>query len=179
MTIIEDSAAPIHVCSLAALDEVVHATRASHVLTVINPWSIPETPAGIRDENHLKIAINDIEETQPGLVAPEHGHIEQIVSFSARWNRERPLVIHCLAGISRSTAAAFITMCAMNEAADEHVIAGVLRAASRSASPNRLMVRLADDYLGRNGRMVAAIDTIGHGESLLSSKPFSLPSSIA
>ncbi len=170
--------APIYVCSLAALNAVVEQTAASHVLTVINPWSVPETPPGISKVNHLVIAVNDIEENQSGLVAPDVEHISEIISFAEAWDRRQVMVIHCLAGISRSSAAAFISLCAINSASDEFTIARALRSASVSASPNRLMVRLADQQLRRDGRMIAAIQTIGQGQPMIGATPFSIPSSI-
>ena len=61
------------------------------------------------------------------------------------------MVVHCWAGISRSTAAAFISLCAINPDAPEELIAARLREASPTAYPNRLMVRLADAALGPPG----------------------------
>ena len=171
--------AHIHVCSLDVLDDVVATTKASHVLTVINQWSIPDTPPGIAAENHLKIAVNDIEEEHHGLIAPNVDHIIKILEFVELWERQQPLVVHCLAGISRSTAAAFIALCAMNSNTDEITLARYMRKASRTASPNRLMISLADRQMSRNGRMIEAIEHIGKGEALLEAKPFSIPSSIA
>jgi predicted protein tyrosine phosphatase len=86
-----------------------------------------------------------------------------ILDFISGWEREAPILIHCYAGISRSTATAYITACAHNPAADEEEIARALRAASPTASPNRRFIALADAELGRSGRMSRAIDTIGRG----------------
>jgi hypothetical protein len=87
-----------------------------------------------------------------------------LVTFLDRWDRKQPLVIHCFAGISRSTAAAFISACALSPKSDEAAIAMRLRSASRTASPNPRLVALADDFLGRHGRMKAAIAKIGYGD---------------
>lgn len=170
--------AAIHVCSLAALNDVVATTAASHIITVINPWSIPETPPSVEERNHLKLAVNDIISDQPGLVAPRPEHIDQLLSFVRRWNRSGPLVIHCLAGISRSSAAAFITLCEINSGVSEFTIARSVRAASRTATPNSRMVQLADKVLGRDGRMIEAIESIGNGVATFSGEPFSLDCTI-
>ena len=164
----------IHVCSLAALEGTVAETGATHVVTVINPWSVPDTPPTIAPDDHLKLAFNDIVETVPGLVAPDGEHIDRLLAFVARWNCAGPLVVHCLAGISRSTAAAYITLCALNQSVNERAIAEQLRAASPFATPNMLMVQLADKMLARQGRMVAAIRGIGQGQPALSGKTFSI-----
>ena len=169
----------IHVCSLAALETVVAKTMATHVISAINPWSIPDTPASIDPDNHLKIAINDIIEPQPGLVEPANTHIEELLSFISRWNATGPLVIHCLAGISRSSAAAFIALCQLNAQTDERVIANALRDASPTATPNARMVALADKKMQRSGRMNEAVTIIGRGEARLAGQPFSLSHSIS
>ena len=67
------------------------------------------------------------------------------------------MVVHCWAGISRSTAAAYTALCAINPEVSEELIAVRLRDASPTAYPNRLIIQLADAALGRNGRMVRAI----------------------
>jgi predicted protein tyrosine phosphatase len=89
------------------------------------------------------------------------------------------VVIHCWAGISRSTAAAFIALCALNPAVPERLIAGQLREASPTAFPNRLMIRLGDAALDRAGRMVEAVESIGRGLVASEAHPFSLPADLS
>ena len=86
----------------------------------------------------------------------------------------RPLLIHCWAGISRSCAAAYILACDRNPG-HEQEIAVDLRRRAPFATPNRLMVQLADDMLVRGGRMVDAIDAIGRGAEATWGEPFRLP----
>ena len=93
---------------------------------------------------------------------------------ASRLARSRPIVVHCFAGISRSTAAAFITLCTVRPERDEHDIARRLRAASPYAFPNARLVALADGLLEREGRMIAAIQSIGRGEIVAESVPFGL-----
>ena len=90
------------------------------------------------------------------------------------WDRKAPLLIHCWAGISRSTAAAFITLCALNPEADEFGLARALRRASATAYPNRRLVALGDEVLSRSGRMIAAVEDIGRGEFAEQGQVFSL-----
>ncbi|MGI9522265.1 MAG: tyrosine phosphatase family protein [Hyphomicrobiaceae bacterium] len=168
----------IHVCPLSALEQTTRNARATHLISVINPWSLPETPSTISSENHLKLGMNDIAEPQMGLIAPGAEHIDSLVAFGRNWNKAGPLVIHCLAGVSRSTAAAYILLCVINPEADERVVAKNLRAASPAASPNRRMIRLADTKLSRNGRMIKAVDWIGEGQPVGENLPFALPTNI-
>ena len=82
---------------------------------------------------------------------PAAEHMEQLLAFVRAWERESPLVLHCWAGISRSTAAAYIAACALAPERDEAAIALALREASPSATPNARFVALADDILGPAG----------------------------
>jgi predicted protein tyrosine phosphatase len=83
-------------------------------------------------------------------------------------------VLHCYMGISRSTASAYAAVCALNPLRDEDGIAKALRRASPTATPNIRIVSLADKLLGRDGRMVAAIETIGRGIVAEEAAPFRL-----
>ncbi|MEW6768884.1 MAG: protein tyrosine phosphatase [Pseudomonadota bacterium] len=162
----------IHVCSLAALPATVAATGASHILTVMGKVDQVVRPASVLHENHLLISMDDINEPAEGFVAPSLAHVEQALAFIRKWDRAAPLVIHCYAGISRSTASAFMAVCALNPARDELSIAKQIRAASPTAYPNRLIVQLADRALGRQGRMLRALDEIGPGNLMIEGRPF-------
>jgi predicted protein tyrosine phosphatase len=162
----------IHVCSLAALPETVKATGASHILTVMANVSQVQRPASVLEANHLRVSMDDITEHMDGLLAPSDSHIEQVLNFVRGWNRSAPLVVHCYAGISRSTASAFAAACMLNPHRDEVSIARQIRAASPIAQPNRLIVSLADKALGREGRMLRALDEMGPGNMMIEGRPF-------
>ncbi len=162
----------IHVCSLAALPDTVKATGASHVLTVMARVDQVQRPPSVLAANHLRVHVDDITEHIDGFVAPSEAHIEQVLNFVRGWDRRAPLVVHCYAGISRSTASAFAAACMLNPHRDEIAIARQIRAASPIASPNRLMVSLADKALRRKGRMLRALDEMGPGNMLVEGRPF-------
>jgi predicted protein tyrosine phosphatase len=162
----------IHVCSLAALPATVEATGAGYILTVMGNVSKVMRPPSVREENHLMISMDDITEPAEGFLAPSSEHIDRALAFVRRWDRTTPLVIHCYAGISRSTASAFMAACALNPHRDELSIARQIRLASPSAYPNRLIVTLADHALGREGRMIRALDGMGPGTMTIESQPF-------
>ncbi len=162
----------IYVCSLAALPDTVKSTGATHILTVMGKIDRVQRPVSVLAANHMMIAMDDISEPVDGLVAPSSEHIERVLSFVRRWDRQAPLVVHCYAGISRSTASAFAAVCALNPHRDEAEIAHRIRKASPSAFPNRLIVSLADRALGRGGRMLRALDAIGPGNMSVEGEPF-------
>jgi predicted protein tyrosine phosphatase len=162
----------IHVCSLAALPATVEATGARHILTVMGNVSRVTRPASVPEANHMLISMDDITAPADGFIVPSDSHVERALTFVRNWDRAAPLVINCYAGISRSTASAFMTACALNPNRDESDIARNIRAASPTASPNRLIVTLADRILGRDGRMVRALDLIGPGDMSVEGRPF-------
>ncbi|MGE5159272.1 MAG: tyrosine phosphatase family protein [Gemmatimonas sp.] len=162
----------IHVCSLAALPEIVRLTGASHVLTVMGKVDQVVRPGSILEANHLKVAVDDITEPMDGFVVPSEEHVEKVLNFVRSWDRAAPLVIHCYAGVSRSTASAFAAACALNPHREEMAIARQIRAASPIANPNRLIVGLADKALGREGRMLRALDAIGPASMMVEGQPF-------
>jgi predicted protein tyrosine phosphatase len=165
----------IHVCSLARLYSTVETTGARHVVTLLSVGDSIERPFGVPADNHLFLRMHDISEPLDGHVAPDAEHVEDLLDFVRRWDRAAPLVVHCWAGISRSTAAAFVSVCALKPERNEHEIAWAIRRASPTAFPNSRIVSFADAILGRNGRMSAAIESIGRGELAPEGVPFRLP----
>lgn len=162
----------IYVCSLADLHATVKTTGASHVLTIMANVAQVVRPETVVEANHLRVQVDDITESMDGFVAPNENHVLQVMNFARSWDRTSPMVIHCYAGISRSTASAFTAACMLNPDRDEQEIAQRIRTASPIASPNRLIVSLADKALGRNGRMIRALDDMGPGSLMVAGKPF-------
>ncbi len=164
----------IHVCPLSLLHKTVEDTGARHVVSLIGDEVVIERPNAVTEENYLRLRLHDISSPLDGYIMPDQEHIADLLNFVRRWDRRTPIVVHCYAGISRSTASAFASVCALNPGRDEESIALALRRASPTATPNIRIVSLADRLLGRNGRMVAAIEMIGRGVMATEAIPFRL-----
>ncbi|MEP3048668.1 MAG: protein-tyrosine phosphatase family protein [Roseibium sp.] len=165
----------LHVCSLSKLTDTVDKTGAKSVVTLINGEMEVPTPSGVASEQHLFLAFNDIVAPIDGLTPPSEAHVVEFLDFMQAWDQQAPLVIHCWAGISRSTAGAYVAACALNSSADEYALALQLRENSPSATPNARIVAMADKILGRNGRMIDAIRGIGRGANAFEGTPFIMP----
>jgi predicted protein tyrosine phosphatase len=146
--------------------------RPSHVVACFAPGQ--EQPGPGTGAEQLKLCFHDLAEARAGFTAPDTALIGRLLDFTRRWIGAHPLLIHCWAGISRSSAAAYIVACDRNPGC-ERAIAADLRRRAPFATPNPLMVRLADDMLARQGRMVAAIAAIGRGAEATWGEPFCLP----
>ena len=171
----------IIVCPLSRAPYISRKQSPSRAVSLLDrDTAFPELGMG---ERHLQHDVHDIESEIEGMDACCDTRMGRIIEFVRGWDRNAPILIHCWAGISRSTATAYITACVHNPGADERAIAEALRDASPTATPNRRFVALADQALGRNGRMSAAIEAIGPGyprwPDIKEAEPFTLQSRFA
>jgi len=164
----------IHVCSLARLHDTVEETGARHIVTLLKDTDRVQRPPMILEANHLILGMDDIATPMDGYILPRDDHVTRLIEFVQGWDRAKPMVVHCYAGISRSTAGAFVAACALNPRREEMTIAREIRRASATATPNARIVAIADRMLARDGRMVAAIEAIGRGEMAYEGIPFRL-----
>jgi predicted protein tyrosine phosphatase len=162
------------VCPLSEVAATVDRLGASHLVSLIDVETLVARPDSIAPQNHLYLGIHDITEPIEGLILPDEAHVRELIEFVEQWDGKQPMVVHCYAGISRSTAAAFIALCVARPERDEREIAHALRAAASFANPNPRLIALADDLLHRHGRMVQAIAEIGRGELAFEGVPFAL-----
>lgn len=153
----------IVVTPLSALESSIARYRPSHVVTLLSPDHMIDTPNGFPADRHLRLGMNDVAEAWESDCAPCADHVRTLIDFGRGWNAEAPMIVHCWAGVSRSMAAAFTLLCDRAGPGTEADIARVLRTRAPHAYPNPLLVRLADEALEREGRMVAAAASIGRG----------------
>ena len=164
----------IIVCPLNSVQPLVDEHGVGHVVSLLGPDTPHRNFSGIARGRHLKLTFHDIVAEADGFTAPRLSDAEKLLGFLKSWDRGQPMLIHCWAGISRSTAAAYTAMCLFKPRADEEELAWDLREASPSATPNRLIVSYADRLLGRDGRMLKAIERIGRGADAYEGMPFFL-----
>ncbi len=165
----------IAVCSLALLEQEIARLKPWGIVSLLSPGSMIDTPPGIDRKNHLPVEIHDITEAIDGHTHPMRAHAAMLIDFARRWDTGRPLLVHCWAGVSRSTASAFIIACTHNPDIAETEIACQIRSRSPTATPNAMLVSHADQLLERDGRMVDAVAAIGRGEDCWEGVPFALP----
>ncbi|WP_165187001.1 tyrosine phosphatase family protein [Caulobacter soli] len=164
------------VCPLSQVETARALHRPSHLISLLSPSSPAEAwPGADTGETCLRLAFHDIAEVREGLTPPDAALVARLLDFAADWDAKRPMLIHCWAGVSRSTAAAFIIACQRAPRRAEQDIAQALRRAAPYATPNPLLVSLADAALDRHGRMSAAVAEIGRGADTAEGALFELP----
>ncbi len=165
----------IHVCSLARLHDTVEETGARHVVTLLKDTDRVERPDGIV---HARTTSSSAWTTSPSrwtaTVIAREEHVDTADRLRARL------------GPRRAAGGALLRR---HQPLDRGRLRGRLRAQSRprragdraraapaspTATPNARIVSLADRMLGRDGRMIAAIEPIGRGEMAYEGVPFRL-----
>jgi predicted protein tyrosine phosphatase len=164
----------IVIAPLSALPDAMALHKPSHIVTLLSSGYMIDTPRGFPLERHLRLGMHDIAD-EGGVEAPARRHVDELIEFGRSWDAKAPMLVHCWAGISRSTAATYTILCDRAGPDAEHDIAKLLRERAPHAQPNRLIVRLADEALGRNGAMVRAIDAIGAGIMATEGVPVQIP----
>ncbi|MEO0544570.1 MAG: tyrosine protein phosphatase [Pseudomonadota bacterium] len=167
------------VCPVTQIEKIGAKHKPSHMLTVMSEKADVPRPASVSPDNHATLIFNDISEVREGLVTPGATHIEAILDFAANWDRRAPLLIHCYAGVSRSTASAYIIANAIGQEQDAVKLAKDLRLRSPTATPNAKMIALGDEILRKDGAMIEAISNLGRGAYCYEGTPFVFPVSEA
>lgn len=154
----------IVVCPLASIAETAVRHGAKEMVSLIAEKQDFHRPGVIRAERHLKLAMNDIGFAGTGgLIAPSEAHVAQLIDFVRDWDQSAPLVVHCWMGVSRSPAAAVIAILALHPEEDDFALARRLRKVAPHATPNTRLIEIGDRMLKREGRLIAAVKSIGRG----------------
>jgi predicted protein tyrosine phosphatase len=149
------------VTSRSGLQEFVRALKPTHLVSLIDPESpAPDRPSGVAVADHLLFRFHDLDTTDAATGGPTAEVADALVVFALRLHAEARVLVHCEAGISRSTAAALALDLAAPgppPGAQDRLEAAWVRlfALRPEARPNRGLLRLADTRLGLGGRLAA------------------------
>jgi predicted protein tyrosine phosphatase len=165
----------IYVCNLVEMPEHAEALNVSHLVSLVSPNELPQTPACIALERHHRVGVHDISEPLDGHILPEVEHVAEVIEFLRAWSHaDGALLVHCVAGVSRSMAVALIGL-VVKAGGRELEAAQQLRKAAPHAWPNTRIIALADAMLGADGRLIAAREAMGPAELTLPTPLVRLP----
>jgi predicted protein tyrosine phosphatase len=151
----------LSICGLTELGAFRDAA-VTHVLSILDPgYPEPADFATYGPHKRLTLRFDDIINAAPGMMLPEKHHIEALLEFgkglAATDDPLNHLLVHCHAGISRSTASMTILLAEARPDASEDTLFADIREIRPQAWPNSRMIAMADDLLGRNGRLVQGL----------------------
>ena len=109
----------ILVCPLSQVTEMIGAHTPERIVSLLDPdFTFPE-PGPAYVNRHLRLAFHDIHVPTEALVMPSAKHIDDLLAFLGAWERTAPILVHCRAGIGRSTATAYIAACLLRYSLDK------------------------------------------------------------
>jgi predicted protein tyrosine phosphatase len=162
---------------VSSLEGACKAYAAFHPARVISLLSEDESVPcfeGIASDKHLQLYVQR-ESCGATIGAAARERAKEIVNFIQAWDGTGDVLMHCNRGVSRSTACAYIIMCMRSPNESEAKVATRLRKAAPYADPCPMLVSYADDILGRNGRMIEAIEALPPPSPAISAPLLTLP----
>jgi predicted protein tyrosine phosphatase len=152
----------ITICGIPELGKH-SAAGVTHVLSMLGPHS-PDPPgfAAFAPHQRLILRFHDVIEPQPDQIAPTREDVERLLVFGREVSEipEAHLLVHCHAGVSRSTAAAALILMQANPEWSASAALDAVAAIRPLAWPNLLILEIGDALLGRNGEIAAAAAAI-------------------
>ncbi|WP_026617924.1 protein-tyrosine phosphatase family protein [Ensifer aridi] len=150
----------VKVSCLYRAAEAAREWRASHVLSLLDPELSDDDVPVIIDANHRVVRIRD----QENAVATPHFPDLVLETFEALRpvadDRSSRILVHCHAGVSRSTAFAYCLIAHQLGAGSEEEAFAALLTITRKPWPNRRIVEILDEALGRQGRLLVPLDAM-------------------
>jgi predicted protein tyrosine phosphatase len=145
------------VCGIHDLDRF-RSIDFSHIVSIVDPGlPLPDILGSFSAHERLELRFHDIIDPDEGMVAPQRDHIDRLLSFGASMAHSPPckVLLHCHAGVSRSTAAAVLLLAQAQGPSSKQTAADMF-AAFPNAWPNLRMIELGDKSMGREGELIAA-----------------------
>jgi predicted protein tyrosine phosphatase len=149
--------------TICGLDELEghQGRRVTHILSILDPeWPEPAAFQAYDPHHRATFRFHDAIEPDPRILLPQKADVEAILAFGREAGEAARLLIHCHAGISRSTAATLMILAQAHPDEREDAIAERLIEIRPQAWPNSRMIAFADELLDRGGRLVAATGDI-------------------
>jgi predicted protein tyrosine phosphatase len=149
----------ITICGIPELGEH-RASGVTHVLSILDPgWPDPAAFGDFPAHRRVALRFNDIIADMPGEIMPTASDVAVLLEYGREVMLAGPaahLLIHCHAGISRSTASAALLLAQAEPARPaEAILAEIVRQRPR-AWPNLLMLEFGERLLGRVGEIIPA-----------------------
>jgi predicted protein tyrosine phosphatase len=150
------------ICGIPELGSHCEA-GVTHVLSILDP-AYPEPPEFEDYAPHRRLALrfHDIIEPMPGRYAPSRDDVIRLLEFGRELSDADAchLLVHCHAGVSRSTAATALILAQAHPARPARDVLDAVSQIRPRAWPNLRILEYGDELLGRRGELVTAVAAI-------------------
>lgn len=157
---------PFHltICGVMEFDRInrrsiTHAISIWHPTESTDEW-IDIIRTGLPHSAVHPVVFDDVESEHDGFRPATLEQVRGVLDFAAAVRPGDHLLVHCMAGISRSTACAMAILTAHLGPGSERAAAETIRHLRRQARPNRWVVKLADQLLHRQGALIHACEHV-------------------
>jgi predicted protein tyrosine phosphatase len=138
--------------------------RPTHVVSLVDPMaSLDIVQEALDGARHVQGRFFDGD--APTGTPIEVGVLRRLLSFTGEWaedvrlEKRARLLVHCHMGASRSTAMAYLAIAQLRGGGSEELAFRELLRITNKPWPNLPMVRMADEILGSEGRLLAPLDS--------------------
>jgi len=147
----------ITVCGLLELEDC-SSVEYDYIVSILDPDTPePEALAAFGPHSRCTLRFHDAVSGQGSLTLPETHHIHQLLTFGGPIKAQHRVLVHCYAGLCRSTAAALLLLAQSDRASTPQTVVRRLLKIAPHAWPNVRMLQLGDEILGYDGSLVNAM----------------------
>lgn len=142
----------IKVCELDTAEYHRQDWGATRVVSLVDPKAVDRIPVR---EDRIIIGMSDVNLVNASRTPPRPGQVLEVLEFTKNLQPTDRVLVHCHAGVSRSTAMAIGILCQHGmtpAAALAHV-----RSIRPQLWPNTLIIGYLDDILGLKGELLTVV----------------------
>ena len=147
---------PVHVCSLHAVRELDVSTYDG-IITIEDTTIREPFRVQTNEPKQLILRFDDINQPMDDYVIPQMSHIKRALEFADKIE-DGSLLVHCHAGISRSSAIALAVIAKRLGSGKEEEAVNTLEHINPNCRPNKSIVEMADELLERDGKLYKEVD---------------------
>ena len=136
----------LEVCDILTARQRLQTNFHTKIISLLSPQQASEFEFTSQGSHHKLWLMDDVTFSAPGSRAPSSSQILEILEFSKTFQSSDRVLIHCYAGVSRSTAVAIGLLCQHGMHPSDSISA--VDKQCLGMDPNELILRHFDAVLG-------------------------------
>ncbi len=138
------------VTNLHEAEYIIDSGWATRIISVL----MQDVP--LAGSHHLHLKFDDVETLVPvfsgeDCILPQKQHLLQLLKFTEDLSDDDKVLVHCLQGKSRSTAAAIAILIQHGMSHEDAYLQ--IASIRPKLSPNKLLIQFIDDHFGLGGKL--------------------------